>query len=93
MEVHQQRFSEFFERKKKSRVGTMSEKKLAIVKKVSTRKQELSFDDIWMLVQGGTVVKDGIELKLSIVRDPDLHAHIDTLKSGARRIRLVKKAS
>jgi len=52
---------------------------------------ELGFEDLWTLVQGGTIVKDGVELKISIVQDPDLHAHIDTLKNGSRRIRLVKK--
>lgn len=56
-------------------------------------KQELSFEDIWTLVQGGVIVKNGVELKISIVQDPDLHAHIDTLKNGARRIRLVKNPS
>jgi len=55
------------------------------------KKSELSFEDIWTLVQGGIVVKDGVELKISIVQDPNLHAHIDTLKDGSRRIRLVKK--
>jgi hypothetical protein len=57
---------------------------------MNSKKQELSFDDIWTLVQGGIIVKNGVELKISIVQDPDLHAHIDTLKNGSRRIRLIK---
>jgi len=60
---------------------------------MSEKKQELTFEDIWTLVQGGTIVKDGVELKISIVQDPNLHAHIDTLKNGSRRIRLVKRNS
>ena len=55
------------------------------------KKQELNFEDIWTLVQGGAIVKNGVELKISIVQEPDLHAHIDTLKNGSRRIRLIKK--
>jgi hypothetical protein len=57
------------------------------------KKQELTFEDIWTLVQGGSIVKNSVELKISIVQDPDLHAHIDTLKNGARRIRLVKNSA